>query len=502
MNARTAFEYFRTIEKKLHAYEHAQSLLNYDSVTFAPQGEGASAGVSETLGVLSDASYELSTGREMKEAVEFLLKHPGEITEAELREVRVFNLDNEYISCIPKDEYVEYVVLLNDAQSVWHKAKASDNYEMFKPYLERLIGFQQRFSKYYKPETDPYDVLLDRFEPGLNTLKADEFFESVKTGLAPLVREIAALGTKEYAFEKKSFPVYLQRKLSDRLMEMMTIDRARCAIGETEHPFTTEFNKNDVRITTHYHENSFLSSVYSVIHEGGHALYELNSADEFEFTSLAGGVSMGVHESQSRFFENIIGRSRAFLSALLPVLSELFPEQMQGVSEDMLYMAANAARPSLIRIDADELTYPFHIIIRYELEKSLISGSLNANDLPDAWNEKYREYLGVEVPDDRRGVLQDSHWSSGLFGYFPSYALGSAYGAQILHAMNRDFDVFGNVAQGDLEPVVSWLTEHIYRYGKLYEPEKLIEMCCGEKFSASYYINYLKDKFAKAYNVK
>ena len=241
--------------------------------------------------------------------------------------------------------------------------------------------------------------------------------------------------------------------------------------------------------------------MFSVVHEGGHALYELGSGDEHEYTAVAGGVSMGIHESQSRFFENIIGRSRPFVKNVLPKLKELFPEQFRDVSAEQLYRAVNKAEPGLIRIDADELTYSLHIMVRYELEKQLISGALEVKDLPKAWAEKMKEYLGLDVPDDKRGCLQDSHWSSGSIGYFPSYALGSAYGAQILKKMEEDFDVFGAVDADDLSPIVSWLREHLWQYGKMYAPGTLLEKCVEAPFDPEYYVEYLENKFRDLYSI-
>ena len=281
---------------------------------------------------------------------------------------------------------------------------------------------------------------------------------------------------------------------------VMKLDRAHVGIAETEHPFTTAFTKYDVRITTHYHENNFSYSMYSVIHEGGHALYDAHPADELAYTVLGGGVSMSIHESQSRFYENIIGRSRGYIRLIAPKLRELFPS-LAEVSDEALYRALNKAMPSLVRTEADELTYCLHILIRYELEQKLFDGQLSVDDLPAEWNRLYREYLGIEVPTDREGVLQDMHWSGGLFGYFPSYALGSAYGAQMLHVMKQTVDVDGALAAGDLSPINGWLEEHIWKYGGLYDPGVLLEKALGAPFDSQYYVRYLRDKYTELYGL-
>ena len=241
--------------------------------------------------------------------------------------------------------------------------------------------------------------------------------------------------------------------------------------------------------------------MYSVIHEGGHALYELDVRDDLQFTNLAGGVSMGVHESQSRFYENIIGRSRAFCTPLLKIMKEVFPEQMKGVTEEELYSAINLSKPSLIRTEADELTYSLHVMIRYELEKAMIAGDLKVADIPGEWNRLYKEVLGVDVPDNKRGCLQDSHWSFGGIGYFPSYALGSAYGVQMLHEMEKTVDVRGTVAKGDLSPVTAWLTEKIHQYGSLKKPADLLPAAMGGPLDAKVYTDYLKKKFGELYKL-
>jgi carboxypeptidase Taq len=246
---------------------------------------------------------------------------------------------------------------------------------------------------------------------------------------------------------------------------------------------------------------SKLSSFFSVIHEGGHSLYELNTADELVGSPLGTGASMGIHESQSRLFENMIGRSRAFIELIHPAMAELFPGQMKKVSPELLYRAANRAEPSLIRIEADELTYSLHIMVRYELEKKLIAGTLEVKDLPEAWNALYKEYLGVDVPDDTHGVLQDSHWSGGSFGYFPSYSIGSAYAAQIYDAMAKNVDIDAAVRSGDLSPVVGWLTEKIYRFGSLKKPNELILNACGKPFDPTYYTRYLTEKYRAIYKL-
>ena len=490
----------RKLVAKMNAYRHASGVMYYDAATIAPRGGAKERG--DTLAVLSEVEYELQTGEATGKLLMALDARKDELDPVTRREVSELKRSYERTKKIPMDEYIAYTVLLNDADAVWHKAKEESDWASFEPYMEKIVAFNRKQAAWLDPEKKPYDALLDEYERGLTMEKCDAFFDTLKEKLVPLIHRISEKGWQpDCSFLAKDYPIEQQRKLSDWLMEAIGIDREYCSIGETEHPFTDGYSKHDVRITTHYHLNDPLSSLFSVVHEGGHALYELHVADELQGTVLAGGVSMGVHECQSRFFENIIGRSRGFIARLLPKMQELFPAQMEGVTEDMLYRAANVAQPSLIRTEADELTYCLHVIIRYEIEKQLIDGTLAVSDLPKVWNAKVKEYLGLDVPDDKRGVLQDSHWSGGAIGYFPSYALGSAYGAQLLSKMKETVDFDAAVASGDLSPILDWLTERVWRKGSLYDPQEIFEAAAEAPFDAKYYTDYLTQKYSALYNV-
>ena len=490
-------ERYQAYLEKLRAYDHAMGLMSYDMNTVMPKGAGPIVG--DTFGVLSEVEYDMMTSPETEAMQREILEHRNEVDPNLVRTAELAMEDRERIACIPKEEYVQYTIDQTTADQVWHEAKLKSDFAMFLPHLEKLIAAQKRFARYYKPDAPVYDTMLDAYEKGLTTEKLDPFFAAVREKLVPVIAKIHA--QPDVSFLHKHYPIADQRVFSDYLMDVLGLDRNHCIIGETEHPFTTNFTKYDVRITTHYHEDAVESSMYSVIHEGGHATYERGVADEIARLPIGGGVSMSVHECQSRFFENIIGRSEPFIEAIFPKMQELFPEQLKGVTAHQFYLAVNKAEPSLIRTEADELTYALHVMVRYELEKRLFNGDLAAKDLPTEWNRLYKEYLGVDVPDDRRGVLQDSHWAGGLFGYFPSYAVGSAYGAQMLKRMEQDLDVWGLVRQGNLKPIVEWLTERIYRFGCLKEPTALMEEVFGAPFDPTYYTDYLTEKFTKLYNL-
>ena len=489
----------RALVAKMLAYRHAQGVLYYDAATIAPPGGAADRG--KTLAVLSEVSYELQTGEETGKLLAALRERAEELDMVTRREVSELWRDYEQTKKVPMKEYIDYQVLLNEADAVWHKAKVESDWPSFRPYMEKIVEFNRNLAAWLDPEKKPYDALLDQYERGLTMEKLDAFFAVLKEKLVPLIHQVAEKGQPDCSFIHRDYPIEQQRKLSDWLMAAIGIDREYCSIGETEHPFTDGYSKHDVRITTHYYPDDPLSSLFSVVHEGGHALYELHTGDELQDTMLAGGASMSIHESQSRFFENIIGRSRGFIHNLLPKMKELFPEQLEGVTEEMLYRAANIAEPGLIRTEADELSYCLHVMLRYELEKQLMEGTLAVADLPDAWNAKMKEYLGLEVPDDRRGVLQDSHWSGGAIGYFPSYALGSAYGAQLLAKMKETIDVDRAVASGDLTPILEWLTERIWRKGSLQDPQEIFEQAAEAPFDPTYYTDYLREKYTALYGL-
>ena len=481
------------------AYDHAVSVISLDASTAAPSDSWEGRG--RTMGIMSQMMYDLETDPEIGQWLSVLEAHRSELTDQRKRQAEVIRKNYDMTNKIPAEEYVSYNVLLNDAQAVWEKAKKEDDFASFAPYLEKIVDFNRKFAGYYHPDLKPYDALLNEYEEGMTMETLDAFFAQLRAAIVPLVTKIQASEQIDDSFLDQSYPVDLQKKFSDYLMEVMGLDRRHCGIAESEHPFTLNFNNKDVRITTHYHEKNPTFSMYSVIHEGGHALYELGADDCYNYTALAGGVSMGIHESQSRFYENIIGRSEAFIHAVFPKLKELFPRQLENVDADMFYRAVNKAQPSLIRTEADELTYANHVMVRYEIEKQLIEGTLEVKDVPAVWNRLYKEYLGVDVPNDREGCLQDSHWSGGAIGYFPSYALGSAYGAQMLSRMQEDLGgIYADVARGDLSNITAWLREHIHRHASFKKPGELFEAVCGT-FDASYYTEYLTRKYTKLYNL-
>ena len=498
MKVKEALEKLAELEKKRYAYGAASSALYLDGATVAPKDTAAGRGLAQS--VLAGERHKLFTSPETEELLTVLEEHREELDSVRRRQTEELRRSCDEIRRIPAAEYMEYAMLKNEAGAVWHRAKEQDDFELFRPVLEKMVSFSRRLAGYYDAEKAPYDALLSQYERGMSMEILDPFFAALRQRTAPLIQAIGQQEPVDASFLHRRYPVEAQKQFSGYLMELLGLDRRHCGIGETEHPFTLGFNNKDVRLTTNYHEDNLAAAMYSVLHEGGHAKYELGIGDELQFTCLGGAAAMSIHESQSRFYENYIGRSLPFIQAIFPRMQAFFPQQLQGVTAEQFYRAVNKVQPSLIRIRADELTYSLHIMIRYEIEKLVIDGSLAVRDIPGTWNRMYQEYLGVQVPSNREGCLQDSHWSSGYWGYFPAYSLGSAYAAQMLKNMEADIDVWAQVSRGDLSGAGAWLGEKVHRYGRMLEPADLIQNACGA-FDPAVYTDYLVQKYTGLYGL-
>lgn len=501
MDTGKTVEAFKALQKKLKNYNYAMGVISVDGDTAAPSGSYAERG--EVLGMLTEAYLGIYLSEDTERLLESLEEIKDELDSVTRKEYEHFSKLFYKEKKIPVEEQVAFSTLVNEAGAIWHQAKEENNFELFRPYLEKLVENQRRFAGYYASDKAPYDVWLDEFEPGMNMEKTDAFFDAIKEPLISLVKKISESRVKiDASFLHQNYPKAEQAKWSEYLMEVLQMDKRYSSLGETEHPFTAGFSKHDVRITTHYYEDDVASSMFSVLHEGGHGIYELGIGDDIKDGCLSGGTSSAVHESQSRFFENYIGRSREFIYAVYPKMQEIFSEQLKNVTAEQMYLAVNEAKPSLIRTEADELTYAIHILIRYEIEKKLLAGETEVKDLPALWNRMYKEYLGVDVPDDRQGVLQDSHWSGGMFGYFPTYAIGSAYGAQLLAKMKETVDVEACVSKADLGPIKEWLGARIHEKGWMLDPGDVIKACTGQEFNPQYFIDYLTRKYSEIYQLE
>ena len=491
---------FKEHLKKIRMYQEAMSTLSFDGETIAPIGSLEAR--SRRAGFFALEIFNLTTAEKMSNFLKELEPHISTFDDVLKGEYRQAKKAYDEGTKIPADVIRELNELQETAAAIWAKARAEDDFDQFAPYLKRMIELQKKVIEYRIVDEKPYDILLDDYEDGMTMEIYDEFFNKLKEALVPLLKKIK----ESEKFIDRSFvniPVELnaQKEITNFIAGKLGFDFERGYITESAHPFCNGSNKYDVRMTTRYIENDFLSSLYSVMHESGHAIYEQNVADDIAHTTLGLGASMGIHESQSRFYENYLGRGLAFWEMVHEDLSKLLPKDFKNITPQQFYEAVNVVEPSLIRVEADELTYNLHIIIRYEIERMLFTEDVDIYDLPNIWNKKYEEYLGITPPTNALGVLQDIHWSFGAFGYFPTYALGSAYSAQIVAHMKKDQQIENLVREQNFSAIKAWLSEKIHQYGSIYTPNQLMEKSFGEKFNAQYYVDYLTEKYSKIYQL-
>ena len=493
---------FKDLEKileKTMALQTALALLEWDDETLAPEEAGPYT--ERVIGALSEEYYQIIAGEEMKNSIA-ACEDEKDLTEVEKAIVKEAKETRAQLVCIPVKEYRDNAQLVAEGIRVWTKSKAENDFGQFVPVLQRLVDYQKRFASYRAKKGEKlYDSMLDLYEKDFNMELLDAFFEELKEVIVPLIREIRDHGKPiEDGFLTGDYPEDRQREAAEYLANYVGFDFKKGVMGISAHPFTTNLHNHDVRITTHY-SNRMDSSVFSVIHETGHAIYELGVSDELTQTLVGQGASTGMHECQSRFFENIIGRSAAFWVPLYEKLQSIFPEQLKGVSREQFVEAINKAEPGLIRTEADELTYSLHVMIRYEIEKMMIEENLDLTKLPDIWADKYEEYLGIRPANAAEGVLQDIHWSEGCFGYFPSYALGSAFGAQLYYHMKKEMDINGLLENGEIGVIREYLREYIHRFGKRKTSREILKNITGEDFNPRYYTQYLKEKYSQLYDL-
>ncbi len=493
---------FKSYLERYHAIRMAESLFHWDMQTGNPP-EGGQESRAKLVSILGAESFQMTISDEMKGFLDALEPHLNTLSDETKAMHRIFSKKYNEAKNVPAEEARKYFELQAVAYEVWRKAKHNNDFASFAPYLKELVETNKRLIKYRGSDAKPYDMMLDEYEPGMTMEKLDVYFDKMRKTIVPLLKKVVASEKKiDNSFTFRTISIDKQKKIAALVMKKVGFDLNRGLIAETEHPFCLTISQNDVRISTHYYENNFLSSMFSVAHESGHGIYEQNISSEFADTVLSDGVSFGLHESQSRFFENIICRSYEFWQNSYDEFMEILGDDFKDVTPEMFYEAANVVNPSLIRIEADELTYSLHIMVRYEIEKLIFGGEVDVNDLPSIWNKKMEEYLGVTPKNDSEGVLQDVHWSSGLFGYFPSYSLGNAYAAQLLSYMQKDMDVFGNIKNGNVDAIREWLSEKLHKFGSLYEPSTILKAINGEELNADYYVEYLENKFSKVYNLK
>jgi carboxypeptidase Taq len=487
--------------EKAMAYQTALTLFEWDNETLAPEEAGAYT--ARVQGVLAASYQEVLTGPELKGLISACEQESGTEENPEKQAVlREIKEEAEQLECIPPKEYRAYQELVAESARIWARAREEKNFQAFAPTLEKIIFWQKTFAGYRaKKGQRLYDVMLDSYERGFGMKELDEFFGLLKKELVPLLHQVMESPVRiSDEFLIGDYPEDRQRELAEYLAEYVGFDFRKGVLAESAHPFTTSLHNHDVRITTHY-KNSLDSSLFSVIHESGHAIYEMGIEDRLTQTPAGQGASMGMHESQSRFFENILGRSEAFWIPVYGKVKELFGEQLRGIGREQFVRAINRVHPGLIRTEADELTYSLHVLVRYELEKALIEEDLPVEQLPRLWADKYEEYLGIRPENDGEGVLQDIHWAQGSFGYFPSYALGSAFGAQMYASMKKEMDADQMLEEGRLGEIREYLRLHVHRFGKVKTSRQILQDMTGEDFRPQYYVDYLKEKYGRLYQL-
>ncbi len=492
--------------KELAIVSSAGSILQWDMETkMPPRGVGLK---SEQLAWIQKVAHQMLTNPKSGSLIESIKKHKdyNSLDNVQKRNVYLARKAYDEATKLPEELVVEIAKQQTIGVNIWKRAKAEKNWKLFEPELEKIKALKEKEATLLmeiKGAKKPYDALIDNFEPKMTAVNITRIFDEMKKGLIHGMKKVMEQDQPSVDFLERRVPEEIQVKIGEDMAEFMLYDikseMAGGRIDTTEHPFTTGYY-TDVRITTHYHENRFISSIYSILHEGGHALYEQGLPMEWMYTPVGISTSYGVHESMSRFIENMVGRSPEFWTYYMPRLRELTGDRFKDITDDHMLKAANYVTPSKIRIEADEVTYGMHIIIRFEIERDLFNGDLEVSELPQVWNQKYEDYLDVEIKDDSEGVMQDTHWAAGLFGYFPSYALGNIYDGVWLTKLEKDLPEWKNhIANGSFRETKNWLRENVYKYGNLYDPEDLVEHVTGSKLVVKPFIDYLEKKFQTIY---
>jgi carboxypeptidase Taq len=485
----------------------AASILHWDMETkMPPRGIKLR---SLQLALLSRIGHKMSTDPEIGRLLEETMKHPeyGSLDPVHKRNLYLIKKHYDEQTKLPEELVVETSKQQAITIDTWKKAKAAKNFSKFKPELEKLFSLRRQAAEILmdvKETATPYDALIDIFEPKMTAEAISKVFKELREGLISVLRKCEESPKQpDTSILNRPLSIAAQQKIGKLLADFIGYDTSSATSGgridETEHPFTTGYY-DDVRITTHYYPNRFVSSIFSILHEGGHALYEQNLKQEWMFQPVGDACSMGVHESQSRFVENIVGRSPEFWTYFLPKLKQSAGNRLSDVKLDDFVHAINQVTPSKIRVEADEVTYGLHVIIRFNLERDLFADKIAVDELPQVWNESYSQILGVTVEDDSEGVMQDTHWASGLYGYFPTYALGNIYSGQILSRLDEDIqDWRMQVSVGDFGDVKQWLVKNVHSQGNLYSPPELIKNITGKELTVYPYLDYLNKKYSGLY---
>ncbi len=488
----------------IHDLSKVVSLLSWDQAVMMPaHGAQVRAEQLATVGRIAHERFiSPAIGRLLDDLASYEASLPYESDEASL--IRTTRIDYEKARRVPAELRAEMSRVSSLARDAWAAARAEKNFGAFLPHLRRTIDLKKRYVDCFEWSGDPYDVLLDEFERGMPTSEVRTLFAALRDAIVPL---IAAIATRHDAVDdsclKGDFPVDRQRAFCLSILRRFGYSDGAWRFDPTAHPFASNMGLGDIRLTTRYYADNLAPSLFGSMHEWGHGLYEHAISPSLERTPLCRGTSLGIHESQSRLWENLVGRSRAAWTFFLPELQRTFPEAMGRVDLETFYRAINKVQPGFIRVEADELTYSLHVILRFELEQEMLAGTVRLDDLPEAWNARMKEYLGVDVPDDGVGVLQDVHWSLGYVGYFPTYVVGSIVSVQIWERVRTAIpDLDDRIAEGDFAPLRDWLREHLHRHGRKFTPKETLTLATGsDRIDVGPFVRYVRTKFGGIYGV-
>lgn len=499
-----------TILKELLEASHLQgieALLGWDQETYMPEGAGAAR--AEQVAYITTLMHAKLVGDPLKDALEELIDlQTGELRimtlkDRETRQLKEIWRDYRQEATLPSTFVTDLAKHASVSQQAWVRARKDNDFSFFEPFLTRMVQLQKEKAQYLGVGATPYDSLLDQFEPDMTSEKVAVIFQDIRDRLVPLIKKIqevkhrvnGSVLTREYDLD-------LQWDFGIAMLKAIGFDDHIGRQDRSAHPFTTSTHPTDVRTTTRLRENDLKSALLSTLHEGGHALYEQGLPLEEYGNPLGQAISLGIHESQSRLWENLVGLSPSFWRYAYPKLQAKFPDQLRNTDRDMFYAAINRVRPSMIRVEADEATYNLHIMLRFEIEKMLINDDFPVKDLPGLWNEKMEEYLGITPANDAEGVLQDVHWSFGAFGYFPTYTLGNLYSVQFFNQIQKDIPGLDDLyARGDFSGLLGWLRENIHSKGRSRKAEELVQDLTGQELSAQPFMDYLEAKYKKIYNI-
>ncbi len=497
-----AYEKLLAKSKEITLLQSVGAIVNWDLETNMPP-----RGImlrSEQLGLLGQIGHRMVVDPEIGKTLATIEKDLDSLNEVQKRNVYLARRAYDAETKVPEELVGKLARQQAISVETWKKAKAANDWKIFEPELEKMVDLSRQYSEILAEVRNIpilYDAMLDQFERGMRSADVSKIFAELRSKLVPLTTKCAeASSSVDKSFLDKPVPIEIQRKIATDLATLVGYDtvteKAGGRIDEVEHPFTTGYY-DDVRITVHYHEDNVASAIYAILHESGHALYEQNLNHDWIYQPVGTAASFGIHESQSRFVENNIGRSKEFIKFYLPRLNKFTNNLYSGISVEDFARAVNTVKPSLIRIEADEVTYSLHIIIRYEIERDLFADKISVSELPQVWNERYEEYLGVEVPEDRVGVMQDTHWASGYYGYFPSYAMGNVYDGMWLEKLNKEkSNWLADVEKGNPKTAIDWMVENVHKQSSLYDPNELVEKITGKKTTAAPYLKYLEDKYS------